>query len=147
VRMSPFKVLGAALSGIVVSLLLVGLVSHTPVRHVIQVVPVALAFVAVARRTSWALDAALPVLLFWFFIMLLIWLWLLGLARIVTGTFAPVEIALTIAVGISCVAGFLAWLGLPSGDRTLARAAVFASFGLLQVAAMWLSLRPAFNAI
>lgn len=88
--MSP-KVISGCLAGVIASLLLVGLVSATPVRHTIQVIPAAIALAAVARRATWATYAALPVFIFWLAVTLAIWLWLLGIARIVTGRFTPAE--------------------------------------------------------
>lgn len=134
-----------SLTGVMVSLLLVGLVSGTPVRHCIQVLPGVLALVAAVRRTAWAKDAALPVFLVWLVLMILIWLFLLGLARILTGTFSAAEIALTITTGVSCAIGLWAWLRMPSSAGVTRRAIVSTIFALLQIAALWVSLRPSFN--
>ena len=135
---------GIALVGVIVSLLLVGVVSGTPVRHAIQVAPAIVALVAVARRASWSSHAALAVFVFWIAIMALIWLWLLGLASIVTGEFTPVEIGLTLAVGVACVAGILA-TARTGAAGAIRLALSFTGFALLQVGAMWLSLRPAIS--
>jgi hypothetical protein len=45
------------------------------------------------RRSGWIKWAALPCFFFWLMLMILIWLFLLGWARIVSGTFSPTEIA------------------------------------------------------
>ena len=50
------------LLGMVVSLLLVGLVSGTPIRHVIQVTPACVIAAAVWRGLTWSRAAALPIL-------------------------------------------------------------------------------------
>jgi hypothetical protein len=137
-------VVAACLGGVIVSLLLVGAVGATPIRHLIQVTPAIIALVAVGRRVRWAPYAALPLFAFWLFIMIAIWLYLLGLARIITGHFTPAEIALTLINGAACL-----W-GLPASVRTkpaasgLARLVASTLFLILQVAAMWASLRPAF---
>ena len=47
----------------------------------------------------------IPILAFWLFIMLLIWLYLLGIARVVTGHFTPAEVSLTVVIGLACVVG------------------------------------------
>ena len=98
-------ILAVCLVGIILSLLLVGVVSTTLLRHVIQITLVVAALVAVARRAKWGKYAALPILIFWFIIMLFIWLYLLGIARIVSGRFTPVEIVSTVMVGLCCLGG------------------------------------------
>ena len=140
-----YRWIGAALIGVAASLLLAGTVSGTPIRHVIQILPVAFALAAVARRTSWAPYAALAVLFFWLFIMSLIWLYISGIAKIVTGTFSTVEIALTVCVGASCLVGVAAWWRTTSSANVLLRAIAFVGFAAIQTAAMWLSLRPVFE--
>lgn len=137
--------IGAALAGVTVSLLLVGVVSGTPVRHVVQIAPVVLATIAVGRRMPWASYAALAVFMFWLVIMSFIWLWLLGIANIVTGTFSAAEIVLTIVIGASCFAGIAAWWRSASPTRASIRASAFVVFAAIQVAAMWLSLQPGFE--
>lgn len=131
-------------SGVIFGLLAVGLVSHTPLRHLIQVLPAVLALIAAARQTPWARFAALPVFAFWLLIMVGIWLFLLGLARIITGHYSPAEILLTVLIGISSLVGTGANLrtAVPAGWRRALAAGV--GFALLQVGAMWLSLQPAF---
>ena len=134
----------AALIGVVVSLLLVGVVSGTMLRHVVQIAPVVAAILVVIIRPQWTRYAAAPVLLFWLFIMVLIWLFLLGLARVVTGQYTPVEVVLTLTIGIACSVGL--WAVLRSASRVPGwfGLAVFLTFAALQVGAMWLSLQPAF---
>jgi hypothetical protein len=142
---APSGLLAGALGGIVISMLLVGVVSHTPIRHLVQVVPVAFALVALWRRAAWAPYAALPLCLFWLLIMTGIWFFLLGIARIITGTFSPAEITLTITTGLSCLAGLVAWWRVRGESGVARQAAAFVSFALLQLGAMWLSLQPPIN--
>jgi len=132
------------LSGVIVGLVAVGFVSHTPLRHVIQISPAVLALAAAARRAPWARFAALPVCVFWLLIMVGIWLFLLGLARIITGHYSAAEVLLTILIGVSSLVGGGASLRsiVPTGWRGALAAGV--GFALLQVGAMWLSLQPAF---
>ena len=123
------------------SLLLVGVVSDTFIRHLIQIVPAAVVLLAVVRRAPWVPFAALAVFIFWLAIMVLIWLWLLGLASIVTGEFSSVEVTLTVCIGLCCLVGIPA--SLRNGRSASWRREILgfgASFAL-QVAAMWLSLR------
>jgi hypothetical protein len=101
-----------SLLGVIISLLLVGVVSGTPLRHLVQVTPGAIVLMAVWRRSSWAIYGAIAIFLLWLTLMTFIWLFLLGIARLITGTFSPVEIALTISIGAFCL------IGLASSFRT-----------------------------
>jgi hypothetical protein len=136
-----------SLLGVILGLLAVGVVSGTPVRHIVQVVPAALALALVLRRVPWAAHAALPIFVFWLLIMVAIWLFLLGLARITTGHFSPAEIALTFVIGASCLCGLSqTFRGQPAASR-VTRAAWAIVFAALQVTALWVSLRPALENI
>lgn len=124
-----------------VSLLLVGVVSNTLVRHIIQIAPIGIVLCAVLARAQWSPFAALALFVFWLAIMILIWLWLLGLASIVTGTFSAVEVVLTICIGLACLAGALAIVRNGRRDRWPVATAAFCVSFALQTAAMWWSLR------
>ena len=80
--------------------------------------------------------------MFWLAIMILIWLFLLGWARMVTGHFSPIEIAMTLVIGIACVAGIGLILRWRTAVRPLVAAGVFLLFGLLQFLAFRISLLP-----
>ena len=124
------------------ALIVVGIVSHTLLRHVIQIAPLVVALGLLARRSAWGVSAAAPLFAFWFLIMGAIWLFLLGVARIVSGTFTPAEVTLTVVIGMASL------LGLGTAYRrgtTLpirARLGTIAAFAILQFAAMWLSVQP-----
>jgi len=132
----------ASLAVVSVALLAVGVVSHTLLRHIIQIAPVIVALGLVAGRSAWGVSAAAPVLSFWLIIMGAIWLFLLGLARIVGGTFTPVEVTLTLVIGAASV------LGLVSASRRgdtlglLPRLGTIATFAVLQFGALWVSMQP-----
>lgn len=71
-----------------------------------------------------------------------IWLFLLGWARVLTGHFTPIEIAMTLVVGIACAIGLGVCFRMPttvSRGRALGAAAVL---GLLQLIALRVSLIP-----
>src|SRR5467141_1833135 len=55
-----------------------------------------------ARPAGWI---GLPLFLFWLTLMVIIWLYLLGIAHIISGHFSPIEIAMTISVGVASVIG------------------------------------------
>jgi hypothetical protein len=132
----------ASLLTLCISLLVVGVVSGTVLRHVVQVVPVVVAFVAGLRRGDLRGAAAIPVFVFWLFIMALIWLYLLGIANIVSGTFPPDEIVLTVVIGLACVVGLGSTVRKPGRTGWAMKAGVFVAIAALQIGAMWLSFRP-----
>ena len=121
---------------------LVGVVSGTPLRHLVQVTPPAIALVAVWRRNSRALYGAIAIFLLWLTLMTFIWLFLLGIARIITGTFSPVEIALTISVGAFCLLGLASCFQTQVSSPWLLRIVAFIGFVAIQVAGLWLSFQP-----
>src|SRR5262245_20663661 len=88
-----------------VSLLLVGVVSGTVIRHVIQIIPIVILLLA---PLAWRGAAAMPVCFFWLFIMVLIWLFLLGMSRIANGHYTPIEVALTVVMAGASIAGIIA---------------------------------------
>src|SRR5262245_58700583 len=90
-----------AICGLVViaALLIVGVVSHGVLRHIVQTLPVWIIVVLGLRDRASVKWAAIPIFLFWLFIMTLIWLFLLGWSRIASGTYSPTEIAMTLCVG------------------------------------------------
>jgi hypothetical protein len=70
-------------------LLVVGSVSHGVIRHIVQTSPLWITVVLGLRRSRWWKWTALPCFIFWLLVMIAIWLFLLGWARIVNGTFSP----------------------------------------------------------
>jgi len=108
-RDSSSHVLGALIA-LILALLLVGVVSHLLLRHVVQVVPAALALLFALRGGRAARYAALPVFLCWLFLMTLIWLFLLGLTRVISGHFTTVETLLTVVIGAASLWGTIAVL-------------------------------------
>ncbi|PYQ94870.1 MAG: hypothetical protein DMF97_17810 [Acidobacteria bacterium] len=123
------------------ALLMVGIVSHTLLRHVVQIAPLVGAVSLGLRGSSLGVSAAVPLFGFWFLIMSAIWLFLLGVAQIVSGTFTSAEIALTVIIGAASVLG-LAAAWRQSVTRTPARLFTVVGFAVLQLAAMWISLQP-----
>lgn len=136
------RVVVVCLAGVILSLLLVGVVSRTLLRHIVQISPVAVALLLTARIRGAAHAAAGAIFLFWLAIMVFIWLFLLGVATIVSGTFTTAEVALTISIGICCLAGLPASFAEARGSGILRRIAFLVVFAALQFGAMWLSLQP-----
>jgi len=134
----------ACLAALILGLLLVGVVSGTPLRYALQAAPALALFAVRARTRTWSSYAALAVFAFWLAIMSLIWMYLLGIARIVTGHFSRVEIALTLAIGGAAATGIVAALRVREPSSWPARGAAFVVAAALQVGATWLSVQPAF---
>jgi len=133
------KTVAVCLAGVGLSLLLVGIVSGTLIRHIIQVVPIIIGLFIVSRRPAWGAYAAMPLFLFWLAIMLLIWSYLLGFSSIASGHYTVTEIVLTIVMAVLSVAGVVAACRLGAALRSGSRAIAFVCFGLLQFVVMWMS--------
>jgi hypothetical protein len=127
---------------ILVALYVVGAVSNGSLRHEVQTLPLWFPIVMGFRQRETAKWSALPCLIFWLAIMIFIWLFLLGWARIVSGHFSSVEIAMTLIIGAACVIGLGACLRWRTAMRPLTAAGVAVLFGALQLLAFRLSLIP-----
>ena len=132
------------LLAILVALYVVGAVSVPPgsLRHEVQTLPLWFPIVLGFQRREVAKWMALPLLIFWLAIMIAIWLFLLGWARIVSGHFSPAEIAMTIVIGVACAIGLLVSARWRSGTQPVAAATLGVLFGLLQVLSFRISLIP-----
>ncbi len=86
----------------------------------------------------------MPVFLFWFVIMLLIWLFLLGIARIASGHYSPTEIVLTLVMAIACLAGFVPAVRMLPPGRRCRGIALAVGFFVFQYCALWLTYLPFF---
>jgi hypothetical protein len=139
---SGSRVLAGLCLLIIAALLVVGAVSHGVLRHMVQTSPLWLTIILGARGSAWSKWTALPCFAFWLFLMTAIWLFLLGWAHIVSGTFSPTEIAMTVIVGVASIAGLALALFTKGNVRAVAAAAVFLLVGGLQIAAIWTSLLP-----
>jgi hypothetical protein len=122
------------------ALLFVGAVGGTVLRHIVQGIPSVIALVFVARRPALGAWSAIPIFVFWSFIVVLIWLYLLGVNRIASGHYTSAEFAATVVMAGACAFGASRSLSLGEAAAVSSRVVVVLAFGLLQVAAMWLSL-------
>jgi hypothetical protein len=138
-----FRILVACCVSTIVALLVVGAVSHGVLRHIVQTSPLWISIVLGIRRSGWIKWAALPCFVFWLILMILIWLFLLGWARIVSGTFSSTEIAMTLIVGLASVVGIVRALSLRAGVGAWLAIATVLLVAVLQVTAFRLSLLPA----
>jgi hypothetical protein len=123
------------------ALIMVGVVSGTVLRHVVQIAPLVLGAAIIAIRPSWAACIAAPLFAFWLLVMGAIWLFLLGVSRFLTGTFIPAEIALTILIGAGAMLGLAAVYQRRPVPMVGALCGI-AALALLQFGAMWLSTLP-----
>jgi len=139
---SAIRIVIACLVILMASLLAVGVVSGTAIRHVVQVLPGVILLSFFARRFAWLPYAAMAIFAFFLFIMMLIWLFLLGIAQIVTGTFTAAEVALTVVIGLASVGGIVAAWRVPRTVNRGAQVGAFLLAAVVQVGAMWLSLQP-----
>ena len=125
---------------ILVALYVVGAVSVPPgsLRHEVQTLPLWIPIVAGYRGRPIAKWAALP----WLAIMIAIWLYLLGIARIVTGRFFPTEVAMTLVVGAAAAIGLGACARWRTTTRLAAVATTLLAMTALQILAFRISLIP-----
>jgi len=142
--MSHARVVAYASLAVLIALYIVGAVSVPPgsLRHEVQTLPLWLPIVAGFQGRPVAKWASIPCFALWLVLMVLIWLFLLGWARIVTGHFSPTEIAMTLVVGISSVVGVLSAVRWKTDIRTPTGIGIAAIFFALQVLALRVSFLP-----
>lgn len=86
---------------------------------------------------------SLPCFLFWLALMIMIWLYLLGMPSIISGHFSSIEIAMTIIVGAASLIGIVAFVRLKSFLSGARVAGMFILFAVAQLLCFRLSLLPA----
>lgn len=127
---------------VLVALYVVGAVSKGSLRHVVQTLPLWFPIVLGFRRRELAKWSALPCLVFWLIVVVFIWLFLLGWARIVTGHFSATEIAMTLVIGVASITGIGTSFRWRTAVTPSAAVGVAALFGTLQLLAFRISLIP-----
>lgn len=137
-----FGILTACCVAIIAALLVVGAVSHGVIRHIVQTSPLWIAIVLGVRRSGWSKWAALPCFVFWLLLMTAIWLFLLGWARIVSGTFSRIETAMTLIVGMASITGIIRAVTMKTGVRAWSATAIVLLIAVLQITALLVSLLP-----
>jgi hypothetical protein len=125
-----------------IALYVVGAVSNGSLRHEVQTLPLWISIVLGFRQKEIVKWAALPCLFIWLVLMIFIWLFLFGWARIVSGHFSPVEIVMTIVVGASSLLGIVTGLRWRTSVRPATALAMAVLLALLQVAALKISFTP-----
>ena len=140
---APPKAVGYSALAMLLALYVVGIVSHGVVRHIVQTLPLWFPILLGLRRREIAKWASLPCFIIWLVLMTLIWLFLLGWANVISGHFTPIEVILTLVVGLASLAGLVAgfqWRTSLSWGKALFVAAIFAA---LQLIALRISFLPA----
>lgn len=141
---TPIYIAGASLAIILALVVGVGLASHLVIRHLVQTLPLWAAVVIGLRRSLAVRWIALPMFLFWLFLMSLIWSYLLGISHLINGTFSPIEIAMTMIVGIACLTGIVAFWRCRPKLSLIARLILFVGFAVIQWVCFYVSFLPAF---
>jgi hypothetical protein len=121
----------------------VGVPDGLVVRHVVPTLPLWAAIVLGLRRSPATGWLALPFFLFWLTLMTLICLFLAGIARVVTGHFSSLEIAMTIVVGAASATGIALFARLKAGLLAWRAASLFVAATAFQFACFRLSQLPA----
>ena len=133
--------LAICLSAIAVSLLAIGVISDTLIRHVVQVVPLLVIAGLVIRSMPLVPYVAVGLCAFWLVVMALIWLYLLQVSGIGSGTYSSGEIALTFVIAVFAVLGILRGSRANRQLSSTAVAALAAAAFVLQGAFLAASLR------
>lgn len=120
----------------------VGVPDHLVLRHVVQTLPLWAAVVLGFRRSGAAGWVGLPFFLFWLVLMTFIWLFLVGIARVLTGTFSPLETAMTIVVGGAALVGISMFARIKSGLPVWRAAGLFLAAAAFQWVCFRASLLP-----
>jgi hypothetical protein len=111
-------------------------------RHVVQTLPfwfaIALGF-RHSRATGWI---ALPLFLCWLGLMCLIWLYLLRVSHVINGHFSPLEIAMTIVVGVASLIGIAMFWRFKSALSAATALIIFVVFAAFQLACLHVSFLP-----
>jgi len=138
----PAKWIGSASLATLVALYVVGAVSHGSLRHEVQTLPLWAPIVLGFRDRELAKWAALPCMAIWLALMSLIWLFLLGWAHVISVSFSPIEIGMTIVVGVSSVVGIIAGFRWKTSVSIRFATGMVILFAVLQVAALRISFLP-----
>ena len=143
----PALTLRRSLVLVMAGLIAVGLVSGTLIRHLVQILPLVAAYLLLRRSCgagSYGAWIAVGLLAFWFAIMVLIWLFLLGISDVASGTYTFVEIILTVGIAGGCLFGVVAGLRRAQSPAWSRRAATVLVTWLVQYGVMLLSFSEPF---
>ena len=134
--------IGVCCGVVIAALYVVGAVSHGQLRHFVQTLPLWVPVALAVRRSPWVTWSAMPLLLFWLLIMALVWTFLLGWSRIVTGHYSPTEVGMTIVIGIACIAGLWRSGAVRTNARWGVGMVVFSVMAAAELVAFRISILP-----
>jgi hypothetical protein len=132
-RMTRARTIAFCSLAALVALYIVGAVSNGVLRHVVQTLPLWFSIFTGLRQREVSKWAALPCFAIWLTLMTLIWAFLLGWTKMLSG-FTPIEVVLTIVIGIASVLGLVvsfSWRTSLSWSKGLSVATVFAIFQMI----------------
>jgi hypothetical protein len=138
---APRRMAACALA-IFLALMVVGAVSTSVLRHGVQTLPLWIVIWLAMRDSPWTRWAAFPVFGFWLVLMGVVWSFLLGWTRLISGTFSPTEVAMTGVVGVAAVVGLVAAARAPRATGVGGASALAAGVFLLQLGVFVVSFRP-----
>lgn len=138
-----FRILTGCCLATIAALLVVGAVSSGVSRQLVQTSPLWITVVLGIRSSVWSKWIALACFVFWLLLMTATWLSLLGWVQIVSGSFSPIEIAMTVIVGLASLIGIVNALGMKSGVHPWSAAAIILLIAVLQLVVFPLSFLPA----
>ena len=117
-----------------------GLTSGLVLHHLVQTLPLWVGVVLGFRRSRATGWVGLPLFLFWLVLMALVWLDLLGITRVLTAHFSPLQIAMTIVVGLGSVVGIAMFWCFKSALSLTSAAGLFIMIAAIQ----WICFRAGF---
>ena len=141
-KKNSYWIAGSCLA-VILSLYTVGLVTGLILRHLVQTAPLWIGVALGMQRSEQAKWIAMPFFAFWLCMMSLIWLFLLGWAHVLSGHFSPIEIAMTLSVGVASIVGFASGLRTRTNTGAVTAAAVSLVSFAVQVGAFFASFTPA----
>src|SRR5258708_16693962 len=111
--------------------------------YIVQTFPLWIGIAFGIRRARPAGWIGLPLFLFWLTLMVFIWLYVLGIASIISRHFSPFEIAMTIIVGAASLTGIVIFTRLKSSLSPAMAVTTFVVTAVVQYACFRISFLPA----
>ncbi|HZE23843.1 MAG TPA: hypothetical protein VE054_07615 [Blattabacteriaceae bacterium] len=121
----------------------VGLATNLVLRHVVQTIPLWVGVILGFRHSRATAWATMPLFLAWLILMALIWSFLLGISHVLSGHFSPIEIVMTVIVGIAALAGIGSFFRFRSSLSPLTAGLIFVLMTGFQVVCLRVSFLPA----